>query len=310
MALSTPARLLTRSVRQGRDSGQAMIESALVMPLFMFVIMGSLQLSLMHQARLLTKYAAYKAVRVGALTSVDHERMERAALAVVLPTITARIGPSGEHFVSHTASAGDFVSSFARVKSNQMPEDANMKYVEITVCSPNKELLGSGGDELDFDAEGVISSAEMRNNSPPGEQGWKDFDKGRLVIQVTYNYRMIIPFADMILYRMFMGQERANLMWTFRLGKQDPQVSQQQKMAEKYDGLASGGMYVFPIRANFIMRMQSSLFPDHTGHELPQKNECVIRFPKKGEGSGGGGSSGGVVNDDVDQDDPVEDADD
>ncbi len=292
-----------REVLRSGESGQAAIESALVIPLFMFILMGSLQLALMHQVRLLTKYAAYKAVRVGAITSVDHDRMVAAALAVLVPTIS-----KSSHAVHRTLSATDFTSSFNDVKNNKMPEDGQTPYVEIMVCSPNKELLESSGDELDFDSEAAISHEEMRGSTSPGEAGWKGFDKGRLAIQVTYNYRMVIPFADMILYRIFMAQERTDLMWTFRLGKQDPQVEQQRKLAEKYDSLANRGTYVFPIRANFLMRMQSSLFPDQSGHELPQKNECVLRFPKKGEGGNSGGGSG-VVNDEVDQDDPVEDDD-
>ncbi|MBL8952513.1 MAG: pilus assembly protein [Myxococcaceae bacterium] len=293
--------------RKVSDGGQAAVESALVIPLFMFVLMGSLQLALMHQARLLTKYAAYKAVRVGALTSVDMKRMEMAALAVLLPTIAGghqgdRAYTNRAHVVHRTRSADDFLSAFNDVKDNTMPEDGQTHYVEIMVCSPNGELLG-GGDEHDFDSEGAVSSSEMRNDQQPGSQGWKDFDRGRLSIQLTYNYRMVIPFADAMLYRIFMGQDRADLMWTFRLGKQDPQVEQQRQMAQKYDNLASGGMYVFPIRANFIMRMQSSLFPNASGHELPARNDCVLRFPKLGEGGSGG--SGGVVND-IEQDDEVE----
>jgi hypothetical protein len=170
-----------------------------------------------------------------------------------------------------------------------MPE-ANMKYVEITVCSPNKDLLATGADEYDLDSEDATSTSAARQDGVPGSQDWKNFDRGRLSIQVTYNYRMIIPFADMMLYLIYTGQEAADLLWTFKLGKQHPQVQQQQTNAQKYNQLASKGMYVMPIRANYLMRMQSNLFPDATGHELPQSNECQIRFPKKGEEAGGGGS--------------------
>jgi hypothetical protein len=280
-------------LRRSRESGQAAVESALTIPLFMFVLLGTLQLALMHQARLLTKYAAYKAVRVGAMTSANMKRMERAALAVLLPTIKAN------HAVYKTTSAGDYASSFPRVMQNLMTEDGQTKYVEIMVCSPNKELLGAG-DEHDFDDEAKTGSASARQPGRMEVPGWKEFDRGRLSIQVTYNYRMIIPFADMMLYRIFMGQDRADLLWTFRMSPLDPQVQQQQQLANKYDNLANAGQYVYPIRANYLMRMQSSLFPGAEGHELPQKNECVLRFPKDGEGSTAPGT--GVVEDGVDDD--------
>lgn len=283
-----------------RESGQAAVESALTIPLFMFILMGTLQLALMHQARLLTKYAAYKAVRVGALTSVDHKRMERAALAVLLPTVKRSDLP----VVFKTTGGTDFATAFGQVMMNQMPE-GNVQYVEVTVCSPTKELLG-GGSEHDFDSESATGSTQGRNSGSIASDGWKEFDRGRLSIQVTYNYRMIIPFADMMLYRIFMGQAKTDLMWTFRLSPLDPQVQQQQKMAQKYDSLADQGIYVFPIRANYLMRMQSSLFPEAEGHKLPQQNECVLRFPKEGESSGGAGTVGGEdgIDDDTDPEPP------
>ena len=68
-----------------RQSGQAAVETAIVMPLFVFIILGLLQLGLMHQAHLMAKYASYKAVRAGSLNRGDKEVMRRAALAVLLP---------------------------------------------------------------------------------------------------------------------------------------------------------------------------------------------------------------------------------
>jgi hypothetical protein len=175
-----------------------------------------------------------------------------------------------------------------------MPQ--GLKYVEIKVCGPTKDLL-SGGNEVDFDSESATGTALGRK--PKGDlttQGWKDFDRGRLVIQLTFNYRMPIPFADMMIYYIATNQERADLMWAFRLGKQDPMVAGQIAAAAKYNMAAAMGQYVLPIRANYVMRMQSSLFPNASGHELPQSNKCQIPFPR----SGGGG--GGTVDDNTDED--------
>src|SRR5688572_13227446 len=68
--------------------GQAAVETAIVMPLFVFTLLGLLQLGLLHQARLLTKYAAYKAVRSGSINRAKVDVMENAAIAVMLPMLS------------------------------------------------------------------------------------------------------------------------------------------------------------------------------------------------------------------------------
>src|SRR5687768_13160612 len=68
------------------QSGQAAVETALTLPLALFMILGALQLFLMLQARMMAHYAAYKAVRAGAVNYGDCEVMKDAALAALLPT--------------------------------------------------------------------------------------------------------------------------------------------------------------------------------------------------------------------------------
>ncbi len=318
MVPSTQTRVRTRLVppktvraTSSKDAGQAAVEAALTLPLFMFVLLGTLQLALMHQARLLTKYAAYKAVRVGAMTSADLAKMERAALAVLVPTISNTGNSKGVRVVNNIASGGDFASTFSQMSQNIMLDAAGMKYVEIMICSPTKELLG-GGDEHDFDSESATGSAAGRQGGPMQREGWREFDRGRLAIQVTYNYRMIIPFADMVLYLIATGQEKADLLWALKLGKLHQQsqqaIQQHAARAAKYNSAAQMGLYLMPIRANYVMRMHSSLFPNAEAHKLPQTNECVLRFAKEGDGGGGGNVDlGGGGGDDTDQDTPPAD---
>lgn len=317
MVPSTQTRVRTRLVpaktvgaTSSRDRGQAAVEAALTLPLFMFVLLGTLQLALMHQARLLTKYAAYKAVRVGAMTSADMAKMERAALAVLVPTISNPGRANGGRVVNNISGGGDFASAFSQMSQNVMLDAAGMKYVEITICSPTKELLG-GGDEHDFDSESATGSASGRQAGPMQREGWREFDRGRLAIQVTYNYRMIIPFADMMLYLIATGQEKADLLWTIKLGQLHQQsqqaIQQHAARAAKYGSAAQMGLYLMPIRANYVMRMHSSLFPNADSHRLPQTNECVLRFAKEGDGGGGGSVDLGGGGGDTDEDTPPAD---
>jgi TadE-like protein len=73
--------------RRSRESGQVAIESALVLPLMVFLGLGLLQLTMMQHARLMTEYAAYCAARAGIVWNGHHERMHDAALVALLPTL-------------------------------------------------------------------------------------------------------------------------------------------------------------------------------------------------------------------------------
>ncbi len=62
-----------------KESGQALVESALTLPLVVFLAFGTIQLSGMLQARALAQYAAFIAVRTGSVNYGDCEAMTHAA---------------------------------------------------------------------------------------------------------------------------------------------------------------------------------------------------------------------------------------
>jgi hypothetical protein len=264
-----------------RESGQAAVETALVMPLFLFFVLGVLQMGLMHQARLLAKYAAYKAARTGSLTSANKGKMENSALAAVLPMVA----PLTRQTVFHIEDAQSFLTSFVEAKATA----ALLKPAEVEICTPTREHLGNGGggqQGVSFDDPAVV-------NVEGGD--WKAFDKTRLSVQVTFNYRMPIPFANMMLFWIAMGEEQQheNLMMVTRTNTGNNEQHQENSVGNTdrtstYRMLASAGIYVVPIRASWSMRMQSDLFPDQGCCEIPQENKCKIPFPKKGGGGGGG----------------------
>ncbi|WP_233262199.1 TadE/TadG family type IV pilus assembly protein [Vitiosangium sp. GDMCC 1.1324] len=70
-----------------RESGQAAVESALVLPLMVSLGLGLLQLTQMQHAKLMTEYAAYCAARAGIVWNGNNERMQDAARVALLPTL-------------------------------------------------------------------------------------------------------------------------------------------------------------------------------------------------------------------------------
>ncbi|NOK39246.1 pilus assembly protein [Corallococcus exercitus] len=254
-------------MKRGGESGQVAVETAIVLPLFVFMLLGILQLGLMHQARLLTKYAAYKAVRAGSLHNADIPTMEKAALAVLLPMVsTAASG--GAEVIKPITSAGDFKSKFESgdIGKNKMNDASGLKFAEVTICNPLKGDLGSGSHgnkEMDFDDPKVAS----------GDAGWADSLRTKLSVQVTFNYRLPIPFADVFIYNIARGRD---LPYVLRLGKDSDRDEFIVKKMSKYDAAANNKLYILPIRATYIMRMHSNLYL--TQKELPEENECIFPF--------------------------------
>src|SRR5207302_6028836 len=67
------------------DTGQAAVETAITLPVTLFMVLGVIQLSMLQQGRLMAQYAVYKAARAGSLNHGDCLRMRDSAVAALLP---------------------------------------------------------------------------------------------------------------------------------------------------------------------------------------------------------------------------------
>ncbi|GMU60149.1 MAG: hypothetical protein AMXMBFR34_19120 [Myxococcaceae bacterium] len=238
------------------------METAIVMPLFVFLILGMLQLGLMHQARVLTKYAAYKAVRVGSIHNAKKAAMEKAALAVLLPMSGRRAGQS-----FFKASPGDFASSWAKAKSMDQANSDSSKLLDLTICNPT----GSYTDDFDNPAGALGRDAD----------DWQQANRGRLSIQLTFYYQLVIPFVNGVLWHIVAGTEKTELMRTLRLSPKTPKwmASGSGRTVHSFSGPANANIYILPIRASWSMRMQSNYL---SKYPLPSKNECRIGWRPPG----------------------------
>lgn len=258
-----------------------MVETAITMPLLVFIILGSLQLGLMHQARLMTKYAAFKAVRVGAMNHGRVPRMKIAAAMVLMPVSSYSSGGKDYFFKSKTT--GEYLANAPRMRLNMHAPGVPM--VDVVICSPTKS--DHTGDQ--YSGSGIGSAAAAYadpGQSPIGfdmpqtQDGasWQKFEVTRLVIQVTLNYRMPIPFANMMLYHIFRSNMNTNLRRVTRTGSPTAMVPKVHRDGQdgRRDALALAGIYIIPIRATYAMRMQSDLYPN--GPDLPAANNCVIPY--------------------------------
>jgi hypothetical protein len=279
---------------RSRQSGQAAVETAIVMPLFVFTVLGIMQLSLLHHARLLTKYAAYKAARAGALNRASKKTMERAAISVMLPMITRENpiaagsgGTQPQYGLYKISSPTEFTQAFRDVSQSRdnksaarsvgdsgdsYTDKATKQLVQVTVCHP---LTSDLQPDQDFD--------DPRTN-PSGD--WRQFENTKLSVQVTMYLHLIVPFANAFLWYASLGdidQQRADTMKTLRMEHDKSSNDLRKKINETYtlDELraeAQRGSYIIPVRASYSYRMHSNLSPDAN---LPSKNLCHVPFKKQ-----------------------------
>jgi TadE-like protein len=255
----TEQRVNVRSQR-----GQAAVETAIVMPLFVFIMLGVLQLGLINQARVMTKYAAYKAARAGAIHNANGNVMEKAALVEVLPLAGRRLGGDSFFNASMTTFAASWVQ--AKLANGSFGSCGANKHVCVTICAPTSGTTG------DFDdPEGGL--AESTGASPDFGQ----FSKGHLAVQVTFFHQLVIPFANMMIWHIVAGREDADTMRTFRMNKRGGTTFSGRGTISQTVGLAALHQYVIPIRANWAMRMQSN-FLGSSVTRLPGKNECKAQW--------------------------------
>ncbi len=227
-----------------RDAGQANVEAALTLPLLLFLVLGTLQLFMLLQARIFAQYAAYKAVHAGSVLNGDCAAMTHAALVAVLPTIT------------RTDSPASLVEAFRLRNDNHYRDGAPQHTGHIV------ELVRESPDPAS-----VPASAEDEDNGfdQPGAP------RRELTVRMLYWYRLRIPFADWVMGRMFLAHfslqsftgpnplmvaQRAN--WTGEVSPSGPGFSENWpggSVAGNLLNWAGQGQYLFPIRVSASMRM-------------------------------------------------------
>jgi hypothetical protein len=240
------------------DSGQVGVETAIVMPMTVFMILGILQLSMMQQARLLTEYAAFRAVRAGAIDQVNCGKMLNAAVQGILPSL------------GRTDTAEDLIATYT-IPSLASPRTPG------GLRDPRHNISGVPGLDI-VDIDWIVKQSNNAQQAPYTAQDFDDPDRSLyLVAQVTYDYELRIPFADFMIHEMWTGgnylsgqvdqlvptekttsnisdiQMQAHRMSEF---SSDPNSSLRAKMVAAVVGFHR---YFVPIVASYSMRMMSNL---------------------------------------------------
>jgi hypothetical protein len=250
----------------GREEGQALVEAAIILPAFVFLVLVAIQLTQVQQARLLTEYAAFAAARAGIVMNGDNGKgagvdgpMHDAAVLAILPSF------------GRTDSLIQLGTTLLRFQAQQLVlRPFGLAQVRIFVHNPiaaDFRALGQhlNGQEIDFD--------DVR---PAGAEATL------LSLQVRYLYEMRVPFANKMIQTIWMAAKSGTLKpwagfdWTGpRLGVAGgpDAVASSRALAAGHkvpdgtpEGIQLGGLvaaglggrYFLPLEAFYTMRMQSN----------------------------------------------------
>jgi hypothetical protein len=257
------------------EKGQAAVETAIVMPLNLFLLLSVIQFGLISQARYMAKYAAYRAVRVGTMNNASMSKMEAAAKAALLPILAmpALAGPGQEVIQPTTDVSSIGIKAGRLIANNIIPP--GLKMVKVVVCGPlqddvtnitEQRLTGKGSrNQVDFDDPRATLDLPGQTM---GEAQLKSFLATKLRVQVQLNYRMPIPFANWIISRAYLAMAMPEVL---RMGARSPLGTSvgQLFVANQM------GIYIAPIFESYAMRMQSNYYLSKNDTKLPSTNECV-----------------------------------
>ncbi len=237
--------------QSGRESGQAAVEAALTLPLLVFMILGTLQLFLMLQARILTEYATFMAARVGSVNHGSCKRMNHAAVATLLPTF--------DSFLGNRYGNGEPGEKFAAAFAARMDGDT-FRYVP----SRNRD------DGHDREIIWLLRPSPLASSIDATEDDFDDPDRGdggyMLEVRLVYWYPLRIPFANWVMSRMFMaalgvqdftGTNPTMLTQTNAQWQHEGGPTLEAALANEMQTRVSARQYVFPIQASFAMRMMT-----------------------------------------------------
>lgn len=278
---------------QGGQSGQAAVESALVLPLMVFLGLGLLQLTLMQQAKLMTEYAAYCAARSGIVWNGNTERMRDAALVALLPTLGRTDTPPE---LARTWTRARLQDEMLRrlawpTRDTVVPAAVNgaplFGLVRVDTVNPSwyspvrsvwKLRSAMNWRELDFDGPDGYPQvpaletklARFFNLALPDDAEETYRKATVLSVRVRYWYEMRVPFANWLVFTAWWA---ANAGVTLGGSLHQPTkvtapvrgLEHQRGYATLYRqemsvlrGLATGRRYFLPLTATYSLRMQSN----------------------------------------------------
>lgn len=207
---------MKRSVKS-RESGQAAVESAIVLPLQIFLTLGIIQLTMMQHAKIMTEYAAFQAARAGIVWNGSNERMHDAAIMALTPTmgntsnLTELAKTWGKAILWDTAFTQLSFAGLNSINGANFIGQVRVDTITPSWYTPIQsvwKLENANWKEIDFDGADAYPEIGPLANFIQGlfnidypDDSERVFRESTVLsIRLRYFYELRIPFANFIIF--------------------------------------------------------------------------------------------------------------
>jgi hypothetical protein len=253
----------TASDNGSSQCGQAMVETIIILPVVLLLVLGALQFALIYHAKITLNYATFEAARAGALNYGSRRAMEYALARGLMPLYTSvRPGASDLDKMETVKDTYSRVMDEINGADPADPGDPSDKIVCIQRLNPDAAAFSAHGVNMGgvlpdpvIPNDNLIFRSTDTNGSDVSIQ-----EANLLKIKVTYCYSMIVPFISNLIQKLMLGSSDSD----------DPEIPKDWVTPTglsdfKEDCYADGR---FPIESFSIVRMQTPVFNDHF------RNDC------------------------------------
>lgn len=187
---------MTLRAKSPKHQGQAMVEFLIVMPVFILLIFGTVQVALIYSAKTTLNYATFQAARIGALNNATYTGIRKGLIRGLAPLFTnsnSRTGPD----VSQDIAAG--IDSGGSRKDAASEVDG---YVRIIRVSPRAAIFSTGSSgfgELNSDGIAQIPNSQLMYRDSRLASNVNIQDANLLKIRVQYCYELIVPMVSRVI---------------------------------------------------------------------------------------------------------------
>ena len=184
-----------------RSRGQALVEYLIIFPVLLMLVLGVVQFALLYRIKSTLEYATFMAARQGALKNAKTSSIKDALAAGMTPLFTFK--PD--------------LGALARGRAIALVEIYNPMTTKVEVLSPTKAAADDWAIPDPSDANKRIipnDNLMYRATNTKSGSGLNIQDANLLKIRVTYCAKLIVPFANVVIYSLVNGiTGNKNLSW-------------------------------------------------------------------------------------------------